>query len=489
PGEIVMRINVKVMLLRISRASISLALLAVLLASATTVHATVYDWCALGESFKPGQEFITVRRVRLAVEGEALGDLAAAFSEEILRRRVWPPETEAVHVSPYIDEQCGPANRNADELNLTISTQDVQQMRQELARRGDHQPAPTLQTLASKTHVKKAAEFLGPPETSRINWLRIFYATNRKATGQTAADSAFGSKDAEVLSWGSVDVSIPHAHEMGRLESPSVFRLEWVSDPEKHVTLAPRLTTLTPERWKQELRSRATALDRPGVLLFVHGYNVSFADGARRAAQFAYDIAFSGPTVYFSWPSDGNLLPYMGDETSAFAAKELMADVLQTLTSLEPGLPVYIVAHSMGNRVMLHGLTTLLQREPSAHQALRQVVMASPDVGRREFKQIFNNLAGTKPRYTLYASSKDLPVNISAWLHEEPRVGNGGPNIAVFSGVDSVDASGITQEFFGLNHSYFGDNATLLSDLFTLIHRGFEPKDRHLQGVEAPQGH
>jgi len=49
---------------------------------------------------------------------------------------------------------------------------------------------------------------------------------------------------------------------------------------------------------------------KPGVLLFVHGYNVSFEDAARRTGQLAYDLGFEGPTVFFSWPSRGSVTAY-----------------------------------------------------------------------------------------------------------------------------------------------------------------------------------
>jgi esterase/lipase superfamily enzyme len=347
-----------------------------------------------------------------------------------------------------------------------------------------------VNAAAERAQLSGATPVPVPPNTSRINWLRIFYVTNRSPTGRAGAASAFGTDDAERLSWGAVDVSIPQAHQMSQLESPAIWRLEWVADPAKHIALAPQLTPLAPERWRQEVASRATALGGPGVLVFVHGYNVSFANGARRAAQFAYDIVFKGPTVLFSWPSDGNLFPYMRDESDAFAAKGFMADVLGTVTMLAPGLPVYIVAHSMGNRVMLHGLAELVRRDPDAHQSIRQVAMAAPDVGVREFRQIMTReLAGTAPRYTLYASERDLPVNLSNWLHGDQRLGNGGPNIAVFSGVDTIDATAITREFFGLNHAYFADSSTLLSDLFSLIHHGLPPGQRHrLKAEQSKQG-
>lgn len=452
--------------------------------------AETWDWCALGESFVPGHETIRVRHVRLRVTGESLGELSSALSEELIRRRLWPEGIEKVHVSPYVAGECGPADQEGDDIEIALSADDLTRLRDEIGHRGDGAGGPTVDAVSRHASVTTVPAKASADGKTRLNWVRIFFATNRNATGSLASDRAFGSDDADRLSWGSVDVSIPHAHERGTLESPSIFKLEWTTDPDKHVALAPQLVLLEPAGWKEEVKRRASAVGRPGVLLFVHGYNVSFADGARRAAQFSYDVAFNGPTVYYSWPSDGRLIPYMHDEAAASAASELMADVLQVVTTLGPDVPVYVVAHSMGNRVMLRGLASLMGRDRALNIPLRQVVMAAPDIGRKEFSRVFDRwLVGTAPRYTVYASSKDKPVNVSEWLHGDRRLGDGGPDIAVIDGVDSVDASDLTSAWFDLNHSYFGDKTSLLSDLFTLIHRGTQPSERpRLRALEGANG-
>ena len=70
------------------------------------------------------------------------------------------------------------------------------------------------------------------------------------------------------------------------------------------------------------------------------------------------------------------------------------------------------------------------------------------------------------------------PVSVSARAHGEARLGSGGSDIAVFPPMASIDASKITREWFGLNHSYFADNETLMSDLFLLVHQGLAPAQR-----------
>ena len=64
--------------------------------------------------------------------------------------------------------------------------------------------------------------------------------------------------------------------------------------------------------------------DADSVLLFVHGYNVTFADAIFKAAQIAFDANFAGTVLVFSWPSAGNLFKYDKDRESAeFAAPHL----------------------------------------------------------------------------------------------------------------------------------------------------------------------
>jgi esterase/lipase superfamily enzyme len=53
------------------------------------------------------------------------------------------------------------------------------------------------------------------------------------------------------------------------------------------------------------------------VLLFVHGFNVTFTDAALRTAQLAHDLSFGGVPFFFSWPSAGETRSYFRDEEIA----------------------------------------------------------------------------------------------------------------------------------------------------------------------------
>ena len=448
--------------------------------------------CIRGKSFEPGREFLQTRQLKFHADGPPLGDLMPLMASRAVREKLWPElKPDEVQVATFDEPLCG--SEPVAELTISYGLDELAAIGVERSRGPGDQPV--LNAVASRSSAQPAP-VKSPPagsgsEAKRYDWLRVYFATTRNFTGAANAAEAFGSARSDGLTFGTVAVSIPADHRWAKLESPSLLRLEWDADPGRHVTLGESLQTFSATGWKTDLARHAGAFDKAGVLLFVHGYKTPFASAAQRAAQLAYDLAFPGPTVVFSWPSDGDLLAYTRDEEKARTAWRKMAEVLDHLSRLGPGVPVYVVAHSMGNRILTQGLAELLRQRPGADRAFRQVVLAAPDIGEAEFRERWvNDLNSVNaPRFTLYASNQDLPVSLSAWLHGEQRLGSGGPGIAILPPLDSIDASAITKEWFGLSHSYFGDNATVMSDLFLLIHQGLEPAKRpRLVKVKGTRG-
>jgi esterase/lipase superfamily enzyme len=237
-------------------------------------------------------------------------------------------------------------------------------------------------------------------------------------------------------------------------------------------------TELGVDRWRAEVAKRATALGNPGILVFIHGYNTGFADAALRAGQLAYDLKFGGATVLFSWPSRGSLLRYTADEEAAEWATPDMQDVLASLATLAPGTPIYVIAHSMGNRVFTRAFKELLVRDPGKGTAFKQVVLAAPDVDADVFRrELAPSILGHGPRVTLYASSNDRALADSRSIHGGyRRLGESGPDLVVLQNLDTIDASGVSTEMLG--HSYYGDSSTVMSDLIYVIRKSLPPQQR-----------
>ena len=68
---------------------------------------------------------------------------------------------------------------------------------------------------------------------------------------------------------------------------------------------------------------------------------------------------------------------------------------------------------------------------------------------------------------TLYASSDDQALVASKRVHGYPRAGESGANIVVIPGVETIDVSGIDLSLLG--HSYYGDNESMLRELYEVI--------------------
>ena len=281
---------------------------------------------------------------------------------------------------------------------------------------------------------------------------------------------------ADDASYGVVWVSIPDDHRMGALEKPRWWRLQFREDPARHV-VALRHERLTRPRFVALAADLLSGAADHEALMFVHGYNVTFADAARRAAQLAYDLNFTGLPMLYSWASAGTPEGYHADENSARWATPHLIDHLRLALSEIGADRVHVIAHSMGNRLLTEAL---VQLPPDLLQRLGQLVFAAPDVDAGVFTQLakaFTAMLGAagSPRRTLYASSNDKALLASRFLTTYPRAGQSGPDIVVVAHVDTIDATELDTGLMG--HSYFGDRTSVLCDLFYVI-RGQTPAGR-----------
>lgn len=224
------------------------------------------------------------------------------------------------------------------------------------------------------------------------------------------------------------------------------------------------------------------------AFLFVHGYNVTFEDAAKRTAQISYDLGFEGAAVFYSWPSQGSISAYTVDEQNAEWAKTDLKAFLNDFFTRSDAQNIYLIAHSMGNQALTKALAAILTEKPELKRRLKEVILAAPDIDAEVFKRdIAPVLTASGRPVTLYASSKDLALTASKQVHQYPRAGDSTGRVIMVPGVETIDATGLDTSFLG--YSYFAEARSILADIFYLIKNGQRANQRFgLRSIDSPQG-
>ena len=226
--------------------------------------------------------------------------------------------------------------------------------------------------------------------------------------------------------------------------------------------------------------------EQPHALVFLHGFNTTFADAAIRAAQIGYDLKVPGATAFFSWPSRGSVAAYPADEASIEASEPAITDFLVEFTENCGAEKVHIIAHSMGNRGLLRALQRIsANAETRGKLKFGQVFLAAPDVDRDLFLDLASLYPEHAERTTLYASDADRAVHLSSKLHDAPRAGYFMP-YTVAPGVDTVAVPDFDIDLLG--HSYFAQAEALLHDIHDLMRHNEAPAKRQRMMAAAHGG-
>jgi esterase/lipase superfamily enzyme len=304
--------------------------------------------------------------------------------------------------------------------------------------------------------------------------IKVFFATDRAPDAEGSA--YYGVKRGD-MSYGISEVGIPPGHVMGRQEEPSLFKLESTADENKHIKVR-NVITLTRDNFLKRLTEAVAESPDGKISIFVPGYNTEFLETSRVVAQFANDLKFTGPVLIFSWPSQGSLTGYTVDETNAEWAQADFVQLLTTLLETIQAQNIYLVGHSMGNRIIGRAVTSLASDRPDGDLIVfREIVMIAPDIDADVFRlDMAPRLARTGIHVTVYASSNDRALMASKAFHGYPRAGETGDGLVVVSGVETVDASDASGGLLG--HSYFAEDRRIMEDLYALLQTGQRADDR-----------
>lgn len=316
--------------------------------------------------------------------------------------------------------------------------------------------------------------------------VKVFYATDRENTGAKDPAQTYGG-DRGPLAFGVATVSIPRDHRLGALETPSIWRLEWCNDPDRFVVLL-SVDETDKTKFFEDVADRVRKSSRKSAFIFVHGYNVTFVDAARRTAQMTYDLGFDGAPVLYSWPSQASYASYKVDETNAEWSRLDLKNFLKDFAEQSDADNIYLVAHSMGTRVLTGALKELVLEDPRMREKFDEIILAAPDIDADTFKRdIAPKILAGEGGTTLYASSGDYALMASKTFAGYQRAGDTEGGVTIAPGVDTIDASAIRTDFVG--HSYYADSDSVLGDLRDLILHGKRPGKRsRLSPVKSDAG-
>lgn len=324
--------------------------------------------------------------------------------------------------------------------------------------------------LVSKTMPPSSLHQLQDKENALVE---VHYATNRKPCG---GDEVFSGERQEVTNYGIVNVSIPkNVHKSGSVERPkSILKFVFKEDKSKHFVIDSG-NVLTESEFKQSLVEKS---EKKSMMIFIHGYNVSFKDAVYKSAQIKYDLMYEWPVLLFSWPSKGSIKSYQSDRENALYSAKCLSDLLALVQGL--GVEeVVVVAHSMGTFCLSEALS-----KPNKKLSFQRLALAAADIEKEAFTTHYSDFINRAfEDTTLYISSTDIALIASDFVNESDRVGDARGGILVVQNMETIDMSNLDRGVFALGHSYVSENNRALDDLYYFLIQGAKASTRRLKSL------
>ncbi|WP_299818947.1 alpha/beta hydrolase [uncultured Jannaschia sp.] len=201
----------------------------------------------------------------------------------------------------------------------------------------------------------------------------LLVATTRSAD---PVPLAYGPDRAKTLDAARLVVSIPPGHRVGAIEWPPGP----MPDPARHFALIGAQMLDGADAIVRAAATHARAGGDAEAVLFVHGYNNTFAEGVYRHAQIAWDYGLEGPQIHFAWASAGHPLGYAYDRDSALVARDALADLILRLLA-DGRTRLTVAGHSMGWFLVMEALRQIaLMGRRAMLDRLAGVALISPDI-------------------------------------------------------------------------------------------------------------
>jgi esterase/lipase superfamily enzyme len=344
--------------------------------------------------------------------------------------------------------------------------------------------------------------------------LELFYATNRRHTGGArfrpdGYGTAFSADGVENLRFGRVNLKADEARiaallaadreriGLGAGEDLADYLSECVeSGAARIMAYREKLTDGTDEPGDDAeepvLGSLAMFADlkeimdgKSDVIVYIHGYNVTWAEAVGGALALELMLNRGGGSdanqavrvVLFTWPSDGQTIPwvsYKNDRAEAAASAGAVARALLKLRDFMAelrdrardakiklcGQDIHLLCHSMGNFVLQNALPKLDDFTPgdAFPRLFEHIFLCAPDLddSALEPDRPLGRVHELARHVTIYHNRDDIAMHISDYTKGNPeRLGGNGaarPSL-LHNKVEQVDCTDVVTGL--VEHSYY----------------------------------
>ncbi|GAA0300720.1 hypothetical protein GCM10008966_21770 [Rhodovulum strictum] len=291
------------------------------------------------------------------------------------------------------------------------------------------------------------------------------YLTIRNRTGDTDPRRFYGSERG-VLDAGYCDIAERRLDILAPIADAAPFRI-----PEEIL----RVADIRPMPRDEVLSALAASSAGASPLLYTHGFYIDFDKGCRRAAILQRNAGLEGRFLWFSWPSDGNLLNYTQDEADLYwSVLDIAEAIIELADRFGPGV-VDLAGHSLGARGMVLAIHDVVAQRPEVK--LGDLVLLAPDMDFDLFTRLLPRIRPAVQSITVYVARADRPLALSQQVHGYPRLGQTGNDVSRLEGVEVVDLSAL-QVRSPTGHLYHVYNAEVGADMDQLLNQGLSAAAR-----------
>lgn len=317
-------------------------------------------------------------------------------------------------------------------------------------------------------------EFANVPEQLRQTDIPVLYVTDRVADRVGENGPEYGYKRNPGMEFGVATVRLGEDVEWDQLVADS-------TSARRSRTYVPKVVKVEKTGGFKAMPQRIDALDgrarlKPGsypeilaeqaqlfqlisrwsayhhsdeALVFIHGFNNTFDDAAKRLAQAWHVGGRQGIPIVYTWPAgSGGIKGYAYDRESGEFTNVHLKTFLMHLAKCPRIKKIHIVSHSRGTDVAVTALRELhsevrgLERmsflvadevmtrnsefipTPTyEHLKVETLVLAAPDLDMEVFAQRFfgENAIQAARRVVVYFSAEDSALSLSDWLFRSKR--------------------------------------------------------------------